>query len=67
MTDEEIYSMTLLEYITWLNSKFSSFPLSTDLSFWAECGVTTAKDMAEYLDAEYAHNIKEDEWNRIPF
>ena len=49
ITNEMIESMSLIEYLEALN-KDSDMPLTTDLSHWADYGVTTAGDLAEYLD-----------------
>jgi hypothetical protein len=65
ITDSQIAAMSLSEYLAALNAparaEFEANPegfccfLCEDLSHWAGYGITTAPQLADYLDREAAH------------
>lgn len=59
ITQQQIDSMSLIEYITALNGDGPN-GLTTDLSHWAEYGITTANELGDYLDACVAEECKYD-------
>jgi len=54
----DLDKVSIVEYLAWLN-RDTDFPLTTDLSHWAEYGVTTARDLGDYLDNECACNLED--------
>lgn len=69
--------MTLLERLNQINAETSSWLmedpanrwagfLHTDLNDWAACGVTTAADLDEYLDACCEKDRYEDQYDYVP-
>jgi len=52
----DLDKVSLVEYLVWLN-RDTDFPLCSDLSHWAEYGVTTARGLGDYLDAEFEANM----------
>lgn len=60
LIDECIDASSLADYIKWINSSDGA-PLTDDLTHWAERGVTTARDLANYLDGCVAREIEKAE------
>ena len=52
---------SLAEYIAFLNKNEDAFPLYDNLEYWAEEGVKTAAQLADYLDGCCAHNVEQSE------
>lgn len=59
--DEHIENdWSLSDYITWINEQNPfGFNLTSDLEHWAEGGITTASQLAEYLDKTCEDNCSE--------
>jgi len=69
LTQEHVQRMidkvwSISDYLTYLNQDCTNntptnftLALTTDLSHWSECGVTTARDLCDYLDNEAQCNI----------
>ena len=59
--DHYIHNLwTLQQYLTWLNQKDDVWALATDLEHWAGYGITTAPQLAEYLDSCVAKELDGD-------
>ena len=58
ITDKVIKEVTLEQYLMLLNKEGSN--LVADLDHWAEYGVTTAQQLADYLDNEYMANLDDE-------
>ena len=54
--------ITLIQYLQSTQCADSCCNLTTDLQHWAECGVTTAEQLMDYLDAEFEANMRKEQW-----
>jgi hypothetical protein len=58
--DTELDRVDLATYLEWMAS--SGGGLTTDLAHWAEMGVTTARQLGEYLDGCVAREAQKANW-----
>lgn len=53
---------SLPEYLQFLNKDKKVLQLTEDLGHWAEMNITTAEQLADYLDASCARNVEKSQY-----
>jgi hypothetical protein len=55
---DQIWSLEA--YLNWLNRNHADMPLVQDLDHWADYGIVTARQLADYLDSCTAEHLAEE-------